>query len=192
MEVENMRTWIVAALAALLVTLPALALDIPVVASPTPATVSVPIQVLAAGAVVVSPSDFFSEVVIAIQKFGGAPTMLKIALIILLIVSSMKVTVINKWVWSKLGAAQTWIAPLLGLVAGLLDLAGSGQLTLASLAAYMSAGAGAIILHELLDGLKTIPGIGPVWLTLIAFLEKKLGGPAAQPVPVPVEEKPVV
>lgn len=121
--------------------------------------------------------DFLSQVLAAIKQFGGLPTVGKIALIIALLISSMKVSVLNQLLWSKLGAAKVWVAPLLGLIAGILDLANSGQVTLASVFAYISAGAGAIILHELLDSVKKIPKLGELWVKVIEIVQRALKGP---------------
>lgn len=132
---------------------------------------------------VVAPSDFLSQVGQAIQNFGGMSTLLKISTIILLIVASMKVSYLNTLIWSKLGNAQAWVPVLLGLIAGILGLGSSGPITLASVMAYVTAGAGAIGLHELLDTLKAVPGLGSVYVTVINFIEGILGGPAAQGAP---------
>jgi hypothetical protein len=136
-----------------------------------------------ADATVVTPTDFLKLVSDTVQSFGGLSWMLKVAAVITVLISSMKVTFLNGLVWSKLGKAQAWVAPILGLVGGLVGLAGHGPLTLQSAFAFLSAGAGAIILHELLDTVKALPGIGPVWVGLIDAIEKATGGPAAQPTP---------
>lgn len=133
-----------------------------------------------AGDSVVSPQDFFAQVLAAIQSFGGLSFMPKVAGIVTLVISSIKVSFINKYVWSKLGAAQTWVAPVLGLLAGILGLGTTGHITLASVFAYISAGAGAIVLHELLDSVKAIPGLGAGFVAVINLIEGVLGGPSAQ------------
>lgn len=127
------------------------------------------------------PADFLSQVLQAIQGFGGLSTVAKISTIILLIVASMKVTILNQYIWSKLGEAKAWVAPLLGLIAGVLGIGAGGQpITLASVFAYVAAGGGAVILHELLDSLKAIPGIGPIYVAIIDFISESvvLGGKA--------------
>jgi uncharacterized membrane protein YbaN (DUF454 family) len=130
-----------------------------------------------AGDEVLAPQDFFEQIMQAIQAFGGLSTMLKISTVVMLIVSSMKVTFLRDLVWSRLGAAQAWIAPLLGLIAGVLGLGiGDQPITLASIMAYVAAGGGAVILHELLDSMKSIPGIGQVYVTMIDVVQSVLGG----------------
>jgi len=129
----------------------------------------------------VSPGDFLTQVLAAIQSFGGLSTMLKISAVIMLIVASMKVSYLNTLIWSKLGAAQVYFAPVLGLIAGCLGLGTPGvAVTGATIFAYVSAGGGAVFLHEILDSVKAIPGIGAVYVTVINLIESALGGPAAQ------------
>lgn len=103
-------------------------------------------------------ADFLSQVLDAVKGFGGLPWVAKIAALITLILSSMKVSFLRQLVWDKIGALKPWLAPGLGLLAGILAL-GKG-INLASAIAYISAGAGAIIFHELLDSLKAAPGLG--------------------------------
>lgn len=131
---------------------------------------------------VVSPQDFFALVLEAIKGFGGVSWVLKIASIITIIISSMKVSFLNDLIWSKLGAFKSWVAPILGLIAGILMLSKDGGLTLAGVFAYISAGGGAIILHELLDSIKAIPGLGPTWIWIINMIEASLGKKPDQPV----------
>jgi hypothetical protein len=128
----------------------------------------------------VSPQDFLTQVLEAIKNFGGVSTMLKISSIILLIVSSMKVSFLNDLIWSKLGSFKVYAAPVLGLIAGLLGLGNAGSVTLASVLAYVAAGGGAVFLHEILDTVKLIPGIGPQYVKLIEVVELLLGGSKPQ------------
>lgn len=120
---------------------------------------------------------FFSQVLTFVKQFGGLPWVLKIAGISAILISTMKVSVLRELIWDKLGNAKVWAAPLLGLLFGIASL-GSG-LSWASALAYISAGAGAIILHELLDSVKGIPGLGSVWLSIIEVIQKILGGKKA-------------
>lgn len=129
---------------------------------------------------VLTPGDFLEQVLAAIERFGGLSWVLKISVAITLIIASMKVSFLNRLIWQKLGNFRAWAAPILGIIAGVLSLATDGApITLAKIFAFLSAGAGAIILHELLDTIKGIPGLGEVWIGLIDMIEKVLGGPAA-------------
>lgn len=128
----------------------------------------------------VSPQDFLTQVLDSINKMGGLTWVLKVASIITLIIASMKVSVLNDMIWSKMGNFKAWLAPILGLAAGLLSLAAGGHLSLADVLAWLSAGAGAVVLHELLDTIKAIPGLGDVYVNLIDAIENALGGPASK------------
>lgn len=130
---------------------------------------------------VMEPQDFFAQMMTAIQGFGGLSTMLKISAIITLVVSSMKVSFLNALVWSKLGNAKAWVAPVLGLIAGVLGLGADGNpITVASVMAYVAAGGGAVILHELLDTIKAVPGLGPAYIGIISMIQATLGGAKKQ------------
>jgi hypothetical protein len=131
-------------------------------------------------------SDFLTQVLQAVASIGGLSKLAMVSVCLTLLVSSMKVTFLNKLVWSHLGPFQTWVAPILGLIAGILGLgAGGAPFSLALVFAYFTAGAGAVFLHEILDGIKLIPGLGPIWMALIDLIEGALGGPASQPKPAP-------
>lgn len=122
------------------------------------------------------PADqFFGQVIDAIKAMGGLPWAAKFGAVILLLVSSMKVSFLRP-LWDKLGAAKAWAALGLALVGGILMLSVEGKLTLAGVVAYVVAGGGAVIMHELLDTVKAIPGLGSVWIAVIDLLSKLLGG----------------
>lgn len=129
----------------------------------------------------IDPGSFASQVIDAIKNLGGLSWGLKISSICLLIIASMKVSVLRTFFWDKLGAAKAFVAPLLGLVSGLLaSVFSGGPFTWANMFAYLITGAGALILHELLDALKGLPGIGSVYVAIIDFLSKMLGAPPAK------------
>lgn len=145
-------------------------------ASPVPLPSSVAAVGSAGGAQAVSNADLIQAVGDTIHAWGGLVWQLKIAALVMLLIASMKVTVMDKYVWDKLGAVQPFAAPILGLIVGFLSLAASHALSLVGLLAYLSAGAGAILLHELLDGVKAWPGIGPAYVAAISAIEGALGG----------------
>lgn len=121
-----------------------------------------------------SVDGFFTQVLTFVKQFGGLPWVLKIAGIAAILISTLKVSVLRELIWDKLGNAKAWAGPLLGLIFGLASL--GSELNWASALAFVSAGAGAIILHELLNTVKAIPGIGSVWLSVIEVIQKILGG----------------
>ncbi len=117
------------------------------------------------GPLALSPDDFLTELATAARSLGGLSTLAKAVVIITLLVSSLKVTVLRKYVWSRLGSAQVLVAPLLALTAGLLGLgSGGAPLTPAVVVAYLTAGGGAILLHELLDAAKRVPAVQAAYL----------------------------
>lgn len=123
------------------------------------------------------PQDFLTQIVTTLHGAGELSGLMKISAVITLLVSSMKVSVLNQYVWSKLGAAQVYVAPLLGIVIGLITLAASGQpITAGAVFTYLVSGGGAVFLHEMLDSVKQIPGIGGFYVAGISVLEKFLGG----------------
>lgn len=121
-------------------------------------------------------SQFFSQVLEAVKNFGGIPWTLKAASIVTLIISSMKVSFLRPF-WDKLGWIKAILAPILGLSGGILLLSKDHSLTMPGVFAYMFAGAGAIVLHEMLDGMKQIPGIGSTYVSVIQFLQNILKAP---------------
>lgn len=118
--------------------------------------------------------SFVQQVFDLIGSFGGLPWMAKIAGVITVIISSMKVSFIRP-LWDKLGEAKVWLAPILGLVAGVMGM--GVDITWASAIAYVTAGAGAVIFHELLDTIKAIPGLGSMWVSVIDFISIILRAP---------------
>lgn len=168
---------------ALLGCTPAFAADAPKAAPVVQPVVAAPVVVQPEMKVLViekSPDEipvqtFAGQVLEAIGQFGGLPWVGKIALLITLIIGSMKVTALRQLIWDKLGAAKAWLAPILGLILGVLTLMQGGHLTLAGVLAWVSAGAGALILHELLDSIKKIPGIGAAWVGFIDLIMSYLG-----------------
>ncbi len=127
-------------------------------------------------------NQFLSDVMATMQKLGGLPWSLKVASASLILVAAFKVSVLDDLLWKKLGGLQAFAAPTLALVSGLAIMLAQGQLTLAGAGAYLISGAGAIALHELLDAMKMIPGLGPIYVSMITLIESKLGG---NPVPNP-------
>ena len=134
----------------------------------------------------VSLADFLSEIFKAIQGFGGLPWALKIALIVTVIVGAMKMTVLAP-MWDKLGAFKAWAAPILGLVLGVLLMGANGSITLAGVFAYMSSGAGAVMLHEFIKTLKSIPGLGAIFVGILDAIEGSLPEKLAKPQTIKVE-----
>jgi hypothetical protein len=85
----------------------------------------------------------------------------------------MKVSFLRGLIWDRLGAAKAWVAPVLALIGGIMNLE---TITLPAILAYMGAGAGAIILHQLLDLVKAMPGISSFWIMVINMIASVTGG----------------
>lgn len=127
-------------------------------------------------AVDVLPIDaFFNQVLVLVKTFGGIPWTLKVAGIIQILIALTKVSFFRP-VWDMAGPYKAIVAPALGFFAGIF-LMDASQISLAGLAAYTFAGAGAIVLHQMLDGIKGIPGIGAQYVAVVNFISKFLKAP---------------
>ena len=123
------------------------------------------------------PTDiFFSQAFELFNQFGGMPWSLKIAAIIMLAIASMKVSFLRPY-WDRLGKFKPIAAPLLGLIAGMISLLAQGSFSLPGAMVYLVSGLGAVLLHELLDGVKKIPGVGKVYVAVIEFVQGLLKKP---------------
>lgn len=120
-------------------------------------------------------SAFLNQVFELIKGFGGMSWMLKFSAVLTLLIASMKVSFLSG-LWDKLGSFKALAAPMLALLAGTVSMVAAGGFSLQGLIAYLFAGAGAVALHELLDVIKAIPGLGGLWVTIIDFVSKLLGG----------------
>lgn len=124
-------------------------------------------------------SDFFTQLTTFIAQWGGLSSMAKVAGGCLLLIALLKTSFLSN-VWQKVPALiQTLTAPILGILAGL--IAQGGTMTWATASAYALSGAGAVFLHEILDGVKTIPGLGAIYVTIITLAEGLLGGASVPP-----------
>lgn len=124
---------------------------------------------------VIDNGTFLQMVFDAVKNFGGLAWAGKITLICTLLVALTKVSFLQA-VWAKLGAAQVLVSSLLGAIIGVVSLSMSGSLSAAGVVAYMLSGAGAVFLHQLLDAIKGIPGLGTSYVAMINFFESLLGG----------------
>ena len=112
--------------------------------------------------------QWFAQVLGAVSAFGGLSWMAKIATICMLLTASMKVPFIRGLLWDKLGSAKVFVSPLLGLAAGILAM---NPNTLPGGRAYVGAGAGAIILYELLDAIKVPAASNAMVLAVLNFVQ---------------------
>ena len=119
----------------------------------------------------VSIMDWLSQAFTVVQDFlsSSMTWQVKAAAVIALVISSMNVTVLNQWIWQKLGNFQIWLAPVLGLVAGIINALNGGSWS--DVWQWVAAGGGAVFVHELLDLIKLIPGLGSIYVNLINMIE---------------------
>lgn len=122
--------------------------------------------------------DFISQVLVTIENFGGLNWVAKVAAVLAIVISSMKVSFLATY-WEKLGQFKAYLAPVLAIAYGIFSLGvqSENDITWAGIAAYLTTGLGAIALHELLDTIKAIPGIGSVWVSVIDFIKLILRAP---------------
>ena len=121
----------------------------------------------------------FQQVADLIAQWGGFSWYLKIAGVITVILSAVKTSFLKPY-WDKLGDFKAYAGPILGLAAGILSLGISDEpISWAGIAAYIGAGAGAVFLHEILDTLKAIPGIGSMWVSIIDLIKVLLKAPVS-------------
>lgn len=121
-------------------------------------------------------AQFLQQVWLVIQGFGGLTFVAKCSTVIMIIVGSMKVSFLRP-LWTKLGSLQIWVAPILGFLGGLATaFTGQDKFSWAIVIAYTVAGAGAGHVHELLDLVKKVPGLGDVYMTIIDVIMEILGG----------------
>jgi hypothetical protein len=132
-----------------------------------------PMVALADAAADMPVDTFLGEVFAAIKNLGGLPWAGKVASVCLLLVASMKVSLVRP-LWDKLGNAKVFAAPALAIVGGVLSLE---HITAASVMAYMLAGAGAIALHQILDAVKALPGVGSMYVAMIDLVSGLLKKP---------------
>lgn len=126
---------------------------------------------------VITVDQFLGQVLETIRSFGGMPWTLKVAAIIMILVSSMKVSFLRP-LWDKLGAFKVLASLVLSLIAGVLTLGvGPESITFQGIVAYLFAGAGSIVLHELLDVIKSLPGVGQIYTAAIEFIQRFLKKP---------------
>ena len=160
-----------------------------VAASPIPTAMPSPgptMKVVNSAAIIVSEptmslDQFLALVLEKMKGFGGIPWTLKIAAILMILLGTLKVSFARP-VWDKLGPYKALAAPVLSLLIGIVSLGANPNqmITGPGVVAYLFAGAGAIVLHELIDAIKSIPGIGPTYLNILVFMQtflKKPGGP---------------
>lgn len=118
-------------------------------------------------------NDFLIQTFNSVLELGGLPWAAKIIVIVNLLIASMKVSIVKQYAWDKFGALKVLVAPLLGLMIGYLSL---HDRSVPALMSYVLAGNGAILLHEILDGVKSFPMVNDKHKVLVEFVKGFIGG----------------
>ena len=120
------------------------------------------------------------SVISYIFGFNSVPEYAKNSVLVLVVIGLLKSSAALP-LWNKLGNFKVLAAPLLSM---LLSLVGVNPFSMSE--SFIS-GALAIALHEMLDALKAMPGIGPKYQALIAVVERLLRSPKLAPAVVEVK-----
>jgi hypothetical protein len=117
----------------------------------------------------VSELQWIADAISAVKGMGGSSGLAIASAIIALVVSLFKVPFFRDKIWDKLKFNQKAAIPLvLALIGGLVKL---DHITLGGVVAYLGAGAGAIILYEILDVVKLTNGMNATVKAVIGFLQ---------------------
>lgn len=142
----------------------------PVVAPVVEAAAVAPAPVAAA---VAEPgvAEIFQGLVKAFQDFQALGWQAGLAALIMVLISSMKNSLLRQFIWSKVPDwAKILVAPLLSLIA--FGLAMGKDFSGAAFWAAVTTGIAAVYMHELLDGLKKAPFVGEKWKWLVDVIGK--------------------
>jgi hypothetical protein len=109
---------------------------------------------------------------------GQALTIAIVAIIVRVLLSTMKVSVIRQKLWDKLSVeVKAIVPPALGLIAAILAIQ---PLTPASVLLGVTSGALAIPLHHLLKAIESLPKINASVKLVVSIAAKILGGKLPQ------------
>lgn len=114
--------------------------------------------------------EFLNQALEALKGFGGLAFPAKLAVLLTLLISSMKVSFLKPQ-WDKLGIYKPFAAPVLSMIAGVLFMIAQKPFSWAGLSVFFVAGVGSIALHEILDAFKKMPGISPIYLKIAEVLQ---------------------
>jgi len=119
--------------------------------------------------------ELFNQGWALITGFNQLDVAGKIGGIVLLVISIVKNSALRP-LWDKAGAWKVMVAPVLSVVYALVMI---HPFTLQGLMASLIGGALAVATHELLDGVKSLPGIGAGFQKAIDFVQGLLKAPKA-------------
>jgi len=128
-----------------------------------------------------SDAGFMGEIFALVKAWGGLSSAVKISSVITLIISSIKVSFFKPY-WDKLKFkvngqeynVQVLFVPLLSIVIGVV---GQGKISFNAMTAYIVMGAGAVYLHEILDVIKSLPIVSPIFQVVVSVIGFIFGKP---------------
>ena len=120
--------------------------------------------------------DLLKQILELVSSFGSMASPEKVAAVLTLAISLWNSSLLQP-LWAKLGKAQVLVAPLLGIALAIYQL--PGGISLANIWIGLKTGGLAIAAHELMAAIELLPGIGPVWLKWIAWVDGLLAKPQA-------------
>ena len=110
-----------------------------------------------------------------VTNWHSAGVLLSISAIITFIISTMKNSILRKYIWDKLGSAQIFLAPVLALIGFAFTVTPFSAKTVVM---AIVTGAGATYLANLLKAIRGISGLGTVWCQILDFFGGLLGKPS--------------
>ena len=123
-------------------------------------------------------SGLLASVMSLWQSFPTLPLAGKIAGVLAIVIGLVKSSALQPY-WAKLGPWQALVAPVLGVVTAILSIQ---PLSWAGIWLGLSGGMLAVALSNVLNSVMAMPGVGPLWVSIIQIIERLLNAPAPAPV----------
>lgn len=119
-------------------------------------------------------SAILNQVIQFIGQWGDFSAQAKLANIVLIIVALWKTSFLRNLFWDKLGVWKVVVAPALGVLGAFLAIE---PFTWSAVWTGLQGGLLAVAVHQLLEVVKVLPGIGSVYVGIIDFIAKLLKAP---------------
>lgn len=130
----------------------------------------------------VSNMDLLGMMLKLFSSWQSAGMLAGMSALVMLIIASLKNSMLRAMVWDKLKWGKVFVAPVMSIVLVFMGMMAKGMtIDGKAVLAALFVGGGAVALHEILDGLKQVPGIGGIWVNLIDMAGKLLGKPSDKP-----------
>lgn len=120
--------------------------------------------------------QFIDQVYAALQNFGTLSVLLKASVILTLLISAWKVSVFQPF-WNFFGNFKAFVPPtfMVGVVV-VQSLISSGKVNWNTVGVAIVVGLTSAGFHDILCDLKSLPGVGPLFIKVIDLIEAFLGG----------------